>query len=66
MTLHEEKDPRTDEDIKASNDGILKTVNDHCEKEMSTDDIWNSIFNYICSDADELPKRANAVILNKN
>ena len=47
MTLHEENDTRTNEDIKASNDGILKTVNEYCEKA-------------------ELPKRANAVILNKN
>ncbi len=54
---------RTDEDIKASNDGILKTVNEMWDRVPSNTDnaVWLSR-----DQVNELPKRANAVILNKN
>lgn len=36
MTLHEENDTRSPQDIKSSNDGIMKTVNELCNVGLTT------------------------------
>ena len=40
MTLHEENDTRSPQDIQASNDGIMKTVNEMCEEVENSDPVF--------------------------